>query len=879
MVNQVDAYAYRPQAVVYLYTETGQLVARGTNNPHSDMDDDVIRISTTREIGADAPTFTIELTRRRDWNQWVASNDLVVIKTQRPPEALTTVMFGLVDDSRDTVSLTAEGIPTRSITITGRGVSKSLINFDVTIVPEAEFQLVATGWVESTGVTLAGKKPSQIIKTAWDIICKKHINYTWDNGKKLFDYMAYRVVDRPNMTMLDSSAVSNWQGTMWSFFREIAEDPFYELYEEMENGKPTIIARATPFNKTDWNKLQLFTITDDDVNNEELGRSDLETYTIFSVGAKTLFAPNDIYKTYGVLPYWYKPYSKKYGNRRLHVESAYTAVGDSDISADQTQIMRGLMKDLYNWNIKNNSMVNGNIIVKGHAMYKVGCRLEYASIEGDVEREYYITSVSHMFENYGSYLTQLGVTRGLPSNQRFTTPWSKYTEYSGLGILPYDPVAAKKALMDGAGGSTDSNTPISSVDMGLAIKVVDGARGIMNNGIAGRKVQYVFGGSDPVLAKFDCSSFVQFVYKDYANIDLGKVTGVQVQRGVQVDAQHAQPGDLVFFTNTYTSNYIFGVSHVGIYIGGGQMIDNNSGKGTVVIDDLSDPDWKKHFLMYRRVLPMVGDSNITSSATMYGYAKQASDSLDWNPDVVMAQWILETSHFKSHVFLTDNNLAGIKWVSSKNNPGATGAGVKANDGGYYAHYPDLASGVKGYIDFVNANPRYSNVSSTQDARGEAELLHQDGWATDSGYVTDIMSVINSEKDTWGNGYPATDGGSSGSSAPKGVTYSATAYGASKLNGGNGSGRTALGTRPREGHTVAVDPSVIPLGSLLKIECSSWTGINGSNYIAEDVGGAIKGKKIDVYFEDLSVDPFVARSRMLDFGTRNITVTILRKGKG
>jgi cell wall-associated NlpC family hydrolase len=744
----VDAYVYRPQAIVYLYTEQGQLVARGTNNPKSSMDDDVIRISTTREIGADAPTFTIELTMHKPWNSWVASNDLVVIKMQRPPEDLQTVMFGLVDDSRETVSVTSDGAPTRSVTITGRGISKALINFDVSIVPEAEYQMVTTGWVESTGVILAGKKPSEIIKAAWDIICKKHINYKWDNGKKLFDYVTYKVVDRPNMSMLDSSAVANWQGTMWSFFREIAEDPFYELYEEIEGGKPTIIARATPFNESSWKNLELFTITDADVVDEDLGRSDVETYTIFSVGAKSLFAPNDIYKTFGVLPYWYKPYADKYGNRRLHVESAYTAVANSSITADQTEVMRSMMKDLYNWNIKNNSFVNGNIIVKGHAMYRVGCRLDYASMKEDDYREYYITAVNHVFENFGSYVTQLGVTRGINSIDRFTAPWGSYKEYSGLGVLPYDPVAAKKALMNGAPG-TGTGT-VSSVDMGVAIAVVDGARGIMNNGIAGRKVTYIMGGSDPILGKLDCSSFVQFVYLTYANIDLGRVTGVQVQKGVEVTADQAQPGDLVFFKNTYISNYIFGVSHVGIYIGGGQMIDNNSGEGTVVIDNLSDSYWKEHFLMYRRVLPMVtgSDGSIGSSSTMYGYAQQAAKSLNWNPDLIMAQWILETNHFGSHVFQTDHNLAGIKWASAKNNPGATGPGVKANDGGYYAHYDNTGDGVKGYIDFVGANSRYSNVSSTQDARGEAELLHQDGWATDPDYVTKIMSVINSEKGSW-----------------------------------------------------------------------------------------------------------------------------------
>lgn len=51
--------------------------------------------------------------------------------------------------------------------------------------------------------------------------------------------------------------------------------------------------------------------------------------------------------------------------------------------------------------------------------------------------------------------------------------------------------------------------------------------------------------------------------------------------------------------------------------------------------------------------------------------------------------------------------------------------------------------------------------------------------------------------------------------------------------------TASGTRPREKRTIAVDKNLIKLGTRVKI--------GDEMYIAEDTGGAIKGRKIDIYY--------------------------------
>lgn len=73
------------------------------------------------------------------------------------------------------------------------------------------------------------------------------------------------------------------------------------------------------------------------------------------------------------------------------------------------------------------------------------------------------------------------------------------------------------------------------------------------------------------------------------------------------------------------------------------------------------------------------------------------------------------------------------------------------------------------------------------------------------------------------------------------------------------GITYTGTRATEGRTVAVDPSVIPLGSTVRI--------NGHDYIAEDIGGAIKENRVDVFFD--------THQAALQFGVQYADVAIIQ----
>ncbi len=97
-----------------------------------------------------------------------------------------------------------------------------------------------------------------------------------------------------------------------------------------------------------------------------------------------------------------------------------------------------------------------------------------------------------------------------------------------------------------------------------------------------------------------------------------------------------------------------------------------------------------------------------------------------------------------------------------------------------------------------------------------------------------------------------------------VVMSSTAYDLSfestgKNPGDPGYGITRSGTKARPG-TVAVDPKVIPLGTKLYIQSLDGS-VDYGFAIAEDTGGAIKGNKIDLFYEDTSIASRYGRKKV------------------
>lgn len=173
------------------------------------------------------------------------------------------------------------------------------------------------------------------------------------------------------------------------------------------------------------------------------------------------------------------------------------------------------------------------------------------------------------------------------------------SDYLTLTEYPYENRASSKSPLFFRGGKS-TGTPVSAAALkasanssgsaygtATADKIIATARNYIG-------VPYVWGGTSP--SGFDCSGFVYYVFKQHG-ITLNRTTATQYSHGTYVSKSNLQPGDLVFFQNTYTT----GISHIGIYIGSGQFIHASSSKG-VTISSLSNSYWSSHYYGARRVL-------------------------------------------------------------------------------------------------------------------------------------------------------------------------------------------------------------------------------------------------------------------------------------
>ena len=107
---------------------------------------------------------------------------------------------------------------------------------------------------------------------------------------------------------------------------------------------------------------------------------------------------------------------------------------------------------------------------------------------------------------------------------------------------------------------------------------------------------YVWGAQGP--NAFDCSGLMTYIFKNGAGINLPRTSTEQSKYGMTVSKVDLKPGDLIFSSTNGTGK----VSHVGIYIGNGEMIHAPKPGDVVKKSKINNSYWNNAYLWSKRVL-------------------------------------------------------------------------------------------------------------------------------------------------------------------------------------------------------------------------------------------------------------------------------------
>ncbi|MDE6274658.1 MAG: C40 family peptidase [Clostridiales bacterium] len=138
------------------------------------------------------------------------------------------------------------------------------------------------------------------------------------------------------------------------------------------------------------------------------------------------------------------------------------------------------------------------------------------------------------------------------------------------------------------------------------------AERVIEEGLSTLGVPYVYGatrlhdGSGRLLkgfttSKFDCSSLMQYIFYEGADVLLNTTTRTQVTQGKEVAKDEIRRGDLLFFTNASRKNNtgIERVGHVALYLGDNYILHTAS--DFAKIEQISATRWS-YYITARRVI-------------------------------------------------------------------------------------------------------------------------------------------------------------------------------------------------------------------------------------------------------------------------------------
>lgn len=94
----------------------------------------------------------------------------------------------------------------------------------------------------------------------------------------------------------------------------------------------------------------------------------------------------------------------------------------------------------------------------------------------------------------------------------------------------------------------------------------------------------------------DCSGLMKILFAAF-QVDLPRTSNEQFHAGESVAIDNLESGDLLFFSSDGVTP-----NHVGLYVGGNRFVHAEKRAGHVIITDLNQPWYTRHFFGARRII-------------------------------------------------------------------------------------------------------------------------------------------------------------------------------------------------------------------------------------------------------------------------------------
>lgn len=270
----LGATSYKPLIRVSFHTKDKCYHAFGSekNNLGEPVDpnNQVMSVSTQKTLDSPAGSFTITLAGSQ-WVTRLTSNDVVVIQMGYVGEAkLTTAMVGLIDKVSRRRSVSGDGIPNVSSSVTGRDFGKLLIKDALKFYPQignvtknsSSYFLTDVGWINLmkvfTSDSIMKGTPAVILDNIMRFIFLKLNDTKWsvfdERGKKKQTVNAGQVIryvfGKVNFFLPLMFTADQFEGSLWNMMERASIKPFTELFidvrDEFEAWKTSEVGRVVP---------------------------------------------------------------------------------------------------------------------------------------------------------------------------------------------------------------------------------------------------------------------------------------------------------------------------------------------------------------------------------------------------------------------------------------------------------------------------------------------------------------------------------------------------------------------------------------------------------------------------------------------------------